>query len=47
VAVDVARYVLALAEHVPPESLEPPTPPSSSRGQKAPSAGAQSDDPTP
>ena len=26
VAVDVARYVLALAEHVPPESLEPPTP---------------------
>jgi hypothetical protein len=47
VAVDVARYVLALAEHVPPESLEPPTPPSSSRGQKAPSAGAPSDDPAP
>jgi hypothetical protein len=47
VAVDVARYVLALAEHVPPESLEPPTPPPSSRGQKAPSAGAPSDDPTP
>jgi hypothetical protein len=47
VAVDVARDVLALAEHVPPESLEPPTPPPSSRGQKAPSAGAQSDDTTP
>jgi hypothetical protein len=47
VAVDVARYVLALAEHVPPESLEPPTPPPSSRGQKAPSTGAQSDDTNP
>jgi hypothetical protein len=47
VAVDVARYVLALAEHVPPESLEPPTPQPSSRGQKAPSAGSLSDDPTP
>jgi hypothetical protein len=47
VAVDVARYVLALAEHVPPESLEPPTPPPSSRGPKAPSAGAQSDDTNP
>jgi hypothetical protein len=47
IAVDVARYVLALAEHVPPESLEPPTPPPSSRGLKAPSAGAQSDDASP
>jgi hypothetical protein len=46
VAVDVARYVLALAEHVPPESLEPPPPPLS-RGPKAPSAGAPSDDTTP
>ena len=47
VAVDVARYVLALAEHVPPESLEPPPPPPSSRGPKAPSAGSRADDPTP
>jgi hypothetical protein len=47
VAVDVARDVLALAEHVPPESLEPPTPLPSSRGQKPPSAGAPSDDPNP
>jgi hypothetical protein len=47
VAIDVARYVLALAEHVPPESLEPPTPPPSSRGQKAPSTGSQADDTTP
>jgi hypothetical protein len=47
VAVDVARDVLALAEHGPPQSLEPPTPPPSSRGPKAPSAGAQSDDTNP
>ncbi len=45
VAVDVARYVLALAEHVPPASLEPPTPPPSSRGPKAPAAGSRADDP--
>jgi hypothetical protein len=44
VAVDVARYVLALAEHVPPESLEAPPPPPSSRGPKAASAGPRSDD---
>jgi hypothetical protein len=43
VAVDVARYVLELAEHVPPESLELPPPPSS-RGQKAPSAESRADD---
>jgi hypothetical protein len=47
VAVDVARYVLALAEHVPPESLEPPTPQPSSRGQKAPSTASRLDDPNP
>jgi hypothetical protein len=47
VAVDVARYVLELAEHVPPEYLEPPTPPPSSRGQKTPSAGSRSDDTNP
>jgi hypothetical protein len=47
VAVDVARYVLELAEHVPPESLEPPPPPPSSRGPKAPSAGSRADDPNP
>ena len=47
VAVDVARYVLALAEHVPPESLESPPPPPSSRGQKAPSAGSRADEPNP
>ena len=41
VAVDVARYVLELAEHVPPESLELPPPPPSSRGPKAPSAGSR------
>jgi hypothetical protein len=46
IAVDVARYVLELAKHVPPESLEPPTPPLS-RGQKAPSAGPRSDDTPP
>jgi hypothetical protein len=44
IAVDVARYVLELAEHVPPESLEPPTPPSSSRGPKAPPMEPRSDD---
>ena len=44
VAVDLARYVLELAEHVPPESLELPTPLPSSRGQKAPAAGSPSDD---
>jgi hypothetical protein len=44
VAVNVARYVLELAEHVPPEYLEPPPPLPSSRGQKAPSAGSRSDD---
>jgi hypothetical protein len=47
VAVDVARYVLELAEHVPPESLEPPPPPPSSRGPKAPSAGSRADEPPP
>jgi hypothetical protein len=47
VAVDVARYVLELAEHVPPESLEPPPPPSSSRGPKTPSAGPRADEPNP
>jgi hypothetical protein len=47
VAVDVARYVLELAEHVPPEYLESPTPPPSSRGQKAPSTGSRSDDTNP
>jgi hypothetical protein len=47
VAIDVARYVLELAEHVPPESLEPPPPPSSSRGPKAPSAGSRVDEPNP
>src|SRR5688500_2622185 len=47
VAVDVARYVLELAEHVPPESLEPPPPPPSSRGPKVPSAGSRSDEPNP
>jgi hypothetical protein len=47
VAVDVAHYVLALAEPVPPESLEPPTPQPPSRGPKAPSAGAQLDDTNP
>jgi hypothetical protein len=47
VAVDVARYVLALAEHVPPESLEAPPPPPSSRGPKAASAGSRSDDTNP
>jgi hypothetical protein len=44
VAVNIARYVLELAEHVPPEYLETPTPLPSSRGQKAPSAGLPSDD---
>jgi hypothetical protein len=44
VAVNVARYVLELAEHVPPEYLEPPTPLPSSRGPKAPSAEARADD---
>ena len=44
VAVHVARYVLELAEHVPPEYLEPPTPLPSSRGQKASSAGSPPDD---
>jgi hypothetical protein len=47
VAVDVARYVLELAEHVPPEYLESPTPPPSSRGQKAPSTGSRSNDTNP
>jgi hypothetical protein len=47
VAVDVARDVLALAEHGPPQSLEPPPPLPSSRGQKAPSVGSPSDDTTP
>jgi hypothetical protein len=47
VAVDVARYVLELAEHVPPESLEPPPLPPSSRGPKAPSAGSRADEPNP
>jgi hypothetical protein len=46
VAVNVARYVLELAEHVPPESLELPTPLPSSRGQKASSAGSPADDTT-
>ena len=44
VAVSVARYVLELAEHVPPESLESPPPLPSSRGQKAPSAESRSDE---
>ncbi len=47
VAVDVARYVLELAEHVPPESLEPALPPPSSRGPKAPSTASRLDDPNP
>jgi hypothetical protein len=45
VAVDLSRYLLALAEHVPPESLELSTPPPSSRGPKAPSAGSRADPP--
>jgi hypothetical protein len=45
VAVNVARYVLELAEHVPPEYLESPPPLPSSRGPKAPSAESRADDP--
>jgi hypothetical protein len=44
VAVNVARYVLELAEHVPPEYLESPPPLPSSRGQKARSAESRSDE---
>jgi hypothetical protein len=44
IAVNVARYVLELAEHVPPEYLAPPTPLPSSRGPKAPSAESRSGD---
>jgi hypothetical protein len=47
VAVDVARYVLELAEHVPPESLEPPPSPPSSRAPKAPFTASRADEPPP